>query len=88
MLHEEAANPGGEAAWTTKGFDGDALLIIFGGQVAIEDGLEFGDGFGKHAGGNFLGADFEEEFDAAVGFGSEFHLRAWLLCGSHRMCAS
>jgi len=46
-LGDEAADPGGEAARATEGFDGDALLIVFGGEVAFEDGLEFADGRGN-----------------------------------------
>src|SRR5882762_11540916 len=68
LLGDKAADPGGEAARATEGFDGDALLVIFGGEVAFEDGLEFGGGAGEHACGDFFGANFEEEFDAAVWF--------------------
>ena len=32
-----AADPGGEAARAAEGFDGDTLLIIFGGEMAFED---------------------------------------------------
>src|SRR6266481_4411846 len=68
LLGDEAADPGGEAARATEGFDGDALLIVFGGEVAFEDGLQFGDGAGQHPGGNFFGANLEEELDALVWF--------------------
>src|SRR5882762_11378833 len=68
LLGDEAADPGGEAARATEGFDGDALLIVFGGEVAFEDGLQFADGAGEHACGNFFGANLEKEFNALVGF--------------------
>src|SRR5882757_8544349 len=87
LFGDEAANPGGEATRSAEGFDGDALLVIFGGEVAFENGLQFGDRAGEHAGGNFFGADFEEEFDAVVGFdGGLGHGRSALcslLSGGH-----
>src|SRR6266403_4682444 len=87
LLGDKAADPGGEAAGATEGFDGDALLVIFGGEVAFEDGLQFGDGAGQHAGGNFFGANLEEELDAAVwlrsGLGHGSGAFSSLLGGGH-----
>src|SRR5882757_2679720 len=60
LLGDKAADPGGEAARATEGFNGDALLIVFGGEVAFEDGLEFADGARQHPSGNFFGANLEK----------------------------
>ena len=70
LLGDDAADPRGQAARTTEGFDRGAFAEVLGGEVLLKDGFQFGDGAGEHAGGNFLGTNFEEEFDARGGLRS------------------
>src|SRR5258705_11864328 len=53
LLGDEATDPGGEAARATEGFAGVGLLMVFGGEVAVGDGVEFVDSGGFDHGGAF-----------------------------------
>jgi hypothetical protein len=66
LLGHQSADPCGQAARSAEGFHGDAFVQIFGDEVALEDGFQFIDGARKHPGGNFFGANFEQQFDALV----------------------
>jgi len=73
LLGDEAADPGGEAARATEGFDGDALLIVFGG----EGGVRGWPGVRWRRGGACLRGFLRRQFRRGVRRGCLVSERAW-----------
>ena len=93
LLGDHAAYTGGQAARATKGLDRSALAEVFGDEMFFENGLQLRRGAREHAGWDFFGADFKEQFHTSGDYrGGRSRLRmlhrCFLLKGGAHAAAS